>query len=192
VREVRDTAAGSASSGNGSGAHRLATERAREIAQRVHGSPAQAAPPPRYVGLVTRVLAFVLDAAILNAVAAIVAAAAALVLSVFPVGHAVRTVIVAVGGALFFAWIVGYFTIFWGTTGQTPGNRVMRIQVTRPGGGPVRPRRALLRVGGLLLAALPLFLGFVPILLTERRRGLADWLADTVVVIRRGEAARER
>lgn len=183
---------GAPSSGNGSVADRLATERAQDIARRVHRSPAEAAPPPRYVGLVTRALAFVLDAAILNVVAAIVAAAAALVLSVFPVGHTVRTVLVAVGGALFFAWVVGYFTTFWGTTGQTPGNRVMQIQVTRPSGEPLRPLRALLRVGGLLLAALPLFLGFVPILLTDRRRGLADWLADTVVVMRKGEAARER
>jgi uncharacterized RDD family membrane protein YckC len=38
------------------------------------------------------------------------------------------------------------------------------------------------RVAGLVLAALPLFAGFIPILLNERRRGFADWLADTVVV----------
>jgi uncharacterized RDD family membrane protein YckC len=38
------------------------------------------------------------------------------------------------------------------------------------------------RVAGLVLAALPLFAGFVPILFNDRRRGLADWMADTVVV----------
>ena len=42
--------------------------------------------------------------------------------------------------------------------------------------------RALLRVVGFALAALPLFAGFVPILFTDRRRGLADWVADTIVV----------
>jgi len=138
--------------------------------------------PVAYVGLVTRTVAFVVDAAILNAVAAVVAAAAALVLSLFPLGHDVRTVIVAVSGALFFAWVIGYFAIFWATTGQTPGERVMQIRVTRCGGAGLRPRRALVRIAGLVLAALPLFAGFVPILLNDRRRGFADWLADTVVV----------
>ena len=137
--------------------------------------------PVAYVGLVTRTVAFVLDAAILNAVAAVVAAAAALVLSLFPLGHA-RAVIVAVAGVLFFAWVIGYFALFWVATGQTPGERVMQIRVTRGGGAGIRPRRALVRVAGLVLAALPLFAGFIPILLNERRRGFADWLADTVVV----------
>jgi hypothetical protein len=33
---------------------------------------------------------------------------------------------------------------------------------------------ALVRLAGLMLAALPLFLGFLPILLNKRRRGLQD------------------
>jgi uncharacterized RDD family membrane protein YckC len=162
-------------------AHLLATERAEDVARRVHGSPAPAPAGPSYVGLVTRAIAFVADAAIINVVAAIVAAAVALVLSVFPVGHDLKTVVVAIGGVAFFAWVVGYFATFWTTTGQTPGNRLMQIRVTRPGGEPLEARRALLRVVGLLLAAIPLFAGFVPILLTDRRRGLADWMADSVV-----------
>ena len=39
-----------------------------------------------------------------------------------------------------------------------------------------------MRLVGLFLAALPLLLGFVPILLNERRRGLQDWLGRSVVV----------
>jgi uncharacterized RDD family membrane protein YckC len=37
------------------------------------------------------------------------------------------------------------------------------------------------RLLGIVAAALPLFAGFVPILLTPRRRGLHDLLAGTVV-----------
>ena len=44
------------------------------------------------------------------------------------------------------------------------------------------PRRGLLRFIGLTLAALPLFLGFLWILVDDRRRGLHDLLARTVVV----------
>jgi uncharacterized RDD family membrane protein YckC len=155
---------------------------AQEVARRVHGTPPVAASSPRYVGLVTRAIAFVVDAAIVNGVAAVTAASVVLVLSLFPISHNLRTVLVAIGGAAFFVWVVAYFATFWGTTGQTPGNRVMRIRVTRPSGGRLRPRRAILRVVGVVLAALPLFAGFIPILFTDRRRGFADWLADTVVV----------
>lgn len=157
-------------------------DRPQDIARRMHKSAPPVRPGPRYVGLVTRAVAFVLDAAVVNAIAAIVGAATALVLSVFPVSHDVHTVVVAVGGVLFFVWLAAYFATFWATTGQTPGNRVMSIRVERPDGQTLSPRRALLRVIGLALAAIPLFAGFVPILFTDRRRGLADWLADSVVV----------
>lgn len=163
-------------------ARRIARTRAQDVARRVHGKPPPPVTGPRYAGLVTRVIAFVVDAAIINGVAAIVAAAAALVLALFPLGHQARTVIAAIGAAVFVVWMVGYFATFWATTGQTPGNRVMHVQVMRASGARLKPRVALLRVGGLVLAALPLFLGFAPILLTDRRRGLADWIADTVVV----------
>ena len=41
---------------------------------------------------------------------------------------------------------------------------------------------ALLRLAGLTLAAIPLFAGFLPILVDDRRRGVHDMLAGTVVV----------
>jgi len=56
-------------------------------------------------------------------------------------------------------WAMGYFITFWCTTGQTPGNRVLRIRVQARGGGRLLPRRALLRIIGLWLAAIPLFAG---------------------------------
>jgi uncharacterized RDD family membrane protein YckC len=153
------------------------------VARRVHGSP----PPvvvtvPQYSGLITRAIAAAVDAALVTGVAAIVAGATALVLSLFPLTHNLRTVLVAIGGTVFFIWVVAYFATFWSTTGQTPGNRVMRIQVIRIGGGPLKPRWALLRVVGVALSVIPLFAGFVPILFNDRRRGFADWLARTVVV----------
>jgi uncharacterized RDD family membrane protein YckC len=149
----------------------------------VHGTREETALPDAvYVGLITRALALAVDAAILNAVAAIVAAAAALVISVFPVSHALHSALVAVGGVVFVLWVLSYFTTFWAATGQTPGDRLMEIRVTRPDGSAVRPRRALVRVVGVGLAVIPLFAGFIPILFSDRRRGLADWLADTVVV----------
>jgi len=57
----------------------------------------------------------------------------------------------------------------------------MRIRVIRLDGGPLRPRHALARLVGIVVS-LPLLWGYVPILLTERRRGVPDVMAGTVVV----------
>jgi uncharacterized RDD family membrane protein YckC len=45
------------------------------------------------------------------------------------------------------------------------------------------------RLIGLGLAALPLLLGFLPMLLTDRRRGLQDMLGRSVVVHVRADGA---
>jgi len=141
-----------------------------------------AAPPRVHVGLVTRAIAFAIDAALINATAIVTAAVVGLAFSVLTVPEELRTVAVAMGGVAYVLWTVGYFTTFWTTTGQTPGNRILRIRVTTAAGGRLLPRRALLRFVGLTLAALPLFAGFLLILVDDRRRGLQDMLAGTVVV----------
>ena len=138
---------------------------------------------PRYEGLVTRAIAFALDGAVINGVAIAVAGVVALGVSILSVPDAVDTVLLAVGGALWVTWSVGYFVVFWSTTGQTPGSRLMRIVVRRADdGGILRPRTAALRVVYMMLAAIPLLAGFLPILVDDRRRGLHDMLAGTVVV----------
>lgn len=137
----------------------------------------------RYEGLVTRAIAFSVDAAVVNVVAIAAAGAVALALSVLDVPDWVDTALVAIGGVLFVAWSAGYFIVFWSTTGQTPGSRLMRIVVRRADdGGIVRARTAAFRVVCLMLAAIPLLLGFASILFDARRRGLHDMLAGTVVV----------
>ena len=155
------------------------------VAARVHEREQEHATERQYEGLVTRGIAFAIDAAIIDLVAIVVAGAVALALSVLSISEdSLDTVLIAVGGALFLAWSVGYFVTFWSTTGQTPGSRLMRIKVCAADddGGVLRPRRAALRFAGLILAAIPLLAGFLPILFDERRRGLHDMLAGTVVV----------
>ena len=136
----------------------------------------------RYVGLVTRAIAFALDAAIINVVAILTAAAISLTLSVVKVPDDVRTVVGAAGGVAYALWTVGYFVTFWATTGQTPGDRVLRIRVYAASSDRLPPRRALLRFLGIVLATVPLFAGFLPILVDARRRGVHDMLARTVVL----------
>ena len=141
----------------------------------------QAVRPRVYVGLVTRAIAFAIDAAIINAVAIVVAAIVALTLSVLSKPDELRAVLVAIGGVAWLLWTVGYFATFWSTTGQTPGNRILRIRVSAADGSALPLRRALVRFVGLTLAAIPLFAGFALILVDDRRRGLQDLLARSVV-----------
>ncbi|HEU4974893.1 MAG TPA: RDD family protein [Baekduia sp.] len=164
-----------------SGRHAAERATARRVdAAAPAASPVAAGGP--YIGLVTRVIAFAIDAAVVNAVALAVGAAVTLALSVISVPEEVRVAAAAVGSAVYLLWVMGYFVTFWTTTGQTPGDRLLRIRVVPAAGGGLPPRRALLRFAALTLAALPLFAGFALILVDDRRRGLHDMIARTVVV----------
>ena len=136
-----------------------------------------------YQGLVTRAIAFSVDAAIVNLIALVVGVGVGLALSILSISNTAETVLLACGAGAFVVWTVAYFAVFWSTTGQTPGNRLMRIRVCGEDDGAVLTlRRSVLRFGALVLAALPLFAGFLPVLVDDRRRGLHDMLAGTVVV----------
>jgi uncharacterized RDD family membrane protein YckC len=165
-------------------AHAAVAARAQAAAAlRAHGPQRSSEPEPPYAGLVTRAIAFAIDAAIVDVAGATVGAVVGLALSVLKVPHGVDKVLAVVGGFVFVIWSIVYFVVFWSTTGETPGNRVMRIRVRRSESDePLPVRWAIVRFAGLGLAAIPLLLGFLPILVTERRRGLQDLLGRSVVV----------
>jgi uncharacterized RDD family membrane protein YckC len=141
---------------------------------------------PRYVGLVTRTIAIVLDVLLIDVVALAVTGAVLVVRSVFSVtSNHVGTVAAVIAASAFAVWVIAYFVVFWTTTGQTPGNRVMRIRVVRSNGGRMRPRHALIRLGAMAIS-LPLFWGYLPILVNARRRGVPDVMSGTIVVVADG------
>lgn len=142
-------------------------------------------PPPdqdAYAGLATRVIAFALDAAVINAVGIAVGVTVGLGLSILHLPSQVDKAMAAIGGVVFIVWTVGYFVFFWSTTGQSPGARVMRLRVVTAKGEKLKPRRALVRFVGVVLGALPLFAGYVLILFDHQRRGFQDRFARTLVV----------
>jgi uncharacterized RDD family membrane protein YckC len=135
-----------------------------------------------YSGIVTRTIAFVIDALIVNLVAVVVAGAIALGLSILVPGtHKLGTVGAVLAAGAFIVWCFAYWAAFWSTTGQTPGDRIMQIRVTGMNGERIHAVRAVLRFAATILAALPFLLGFVPILLTPKRRALNDFIAHTIV-----------
>ncbi len=138
---------------------------------------------PRYAGLATRVISFVIDAALIMAAALIVALAGAVLLFALHLPRKVDVVVIIIGGVVNVVWSLGYFVAFWSSTGQSPGARVMQIRVQTPTGERIKPRRALLRCLGMFLAALPLFAGYLPVLFDRDRRAFQDYLARTVVTV---------
>ena len=136
-----------------------------------------------YAGLATRTVAFAVDAAIINLVAWGVAAVVALGLSLLKVPDDVVTVMAVIGAVIAVGWAISYFAYFWSATGQTPGDRLLGIQVVQAGGGePPHLGRAVVRVLCLPLAAIPLCAGFLMILVDRRRRALQDVVVGTVVI----------
>jgi len=134
-----------------------------------------------YAGIATRAVALAVDMAIVQVV--IFAAGAVLTLTASLIGgFDLGTVTKVLAAAAWAAAIAGYFVTFWATVGQTPGMRMMDLRVCTAGGVPPGVGRSIVRVVGLALAIIPLFAGFLPVLVDDRRRGLHDFLASTVVL----------
>ena len=162
------------------GGVRASAARLDDRAERVVRRPARTE-RPIYGGLVTRAIARAADAALTIVIFMSVVGVSALVASL--VGS-LRPAWLA-GVLLGSGWMVlvaAYFVLFWSAAGQTPGMRLLGVRVRGPDGEGLSIGRSLLRLVGLLLAIVPMFVGFLPVLFTERRRGLPDYLAGTVVV----------
>ena len=162
------------------GAARLderAEDRARRLVRRPHAPEATAS----YGGAATRAAALAVDFAITHGIVLVLTALAGLAASLFgDLGPGW-----VVGLLLGVEWVVvtaGYFVLFWSTAGQTPGMRLLRLRVRGPDGEPPGVARSLVRFVGLVLAIIPCFAGFLPVLFDDRRRGLNDLLAGTDVV----------
>ena len=138
-------------------------------------------------GIVTRAAALATDTALTLILFMSVVGMAALIASL--VGGLRPEWLVGVLLASGWALIAGsYFVLFWSAVGQTPGMRLLHVRVQRPGGRPPSVWRSLVRLVGLVLSIVPMFAGFIPVLFTEQRRGLADFLAGTVVVYDHGSS----
>jgi len=137
--------------------------------------------PVRYAGIVTRTVAFGVDALVVDGIAIILGGVVTLVASVFGHQGQISLVGAVFGAAAWIVWGGVYFVTFWMLTGQTPGGRMLGIRVTGEAGGRLGLMQAVRRVIGLTLALLPLGAGFLPILTDERRRGFHDRFAHTVV-----------
>ena len=148
------------------------------------------APPPaaqenlqgHYAGFASRFLAFAVDVVIITVSAILILAAINFVASIVT-GKSTNfnrndTWVVV----LYLVWPFIYFAHWWGLNGKTPGGGLFGLQVLTDDGGDVSGRRAIGRTLAFPLSFLIFCLGFLGILLGDRRRALHDVIAGTVVV----------
>ena len=146
-------------------------------------APQNLAAEPAYAGIITRAVAFVLDLLIVNGILLGTGIAVGLVIEAFGTFPDVDAQGALAAGFVWSISLAAYFVAGWSLTGQTLGMRALGVKVlTADGGSLLRPRRGLLRVAGMVLAAIPLMAGYLPILVSDRRQGLHDFIARTVVV----------
>jgi uncharacterized RDD family membrane protein YckC len=140
-------------------------------------------PQVPYAGAVTRSMALGVDLLAINATIGVIGAVIGLVASALGAGD--LDLDAGVVAALLGVWwlLVGsYLIVFWTLLGQTPGMWLMHLRVAardgrRPGLG-----QSVVRLGGMVLAAIPLMAGYALILFDDRRQGLHDKLARTIVL----------
>lgn len=141
------------------------------------------ADPSRPAGLVSRLLAAVVDATVL------VACIAAMRFGLETLGA------IAIGELRFFrglwrtVWAVvevgfipAYHLVCWTLLGATVGKWLLGLRVVGPDGRPPGPLRALVRFVAYTISIAPLLAGVIAIALDPRRRAWHDRLARTAVV----------
>jgi uncharacterized RDD family membrane protein YckC len=79
--------------------------------------------------------------------------------------------------------IVGFFTVFWVSGGQTLGMQAWRIKLVDYHGGSPTVGKALLRCAGALLSVACLGLGYLWCLIDSRNRYWHDYLSGTELIL---------
>jgi uncharacterized RDD family membrane protein YckC len=144
-----------------------------------------------YAGFVSRLFAFVLDVLILVVAVTLITWLITVVNGLVRVdailggllgAGAVDVASVILAMLLTFGVYIGYPLFFWTLTGQTLGMTLMGLRVVTTDGHYLSLGRSVRRLIGYLVSALVLWLGFLWILVDDRRQGWHDKIAGTCVV----------
>jgi uncharacterized RDD family membrane protein YckC len=138
-------------------------------------------------GFVTRLIAFLIDQCIIGVILGLLTAVSGILFQSFRLGQLLGTddltlqlALIPLGAAGFILGLL-YYVGFWLLTGQTPGKAVLGVALVRVDGRPLRPGAAIVRWLGYWLSGI-LFLGYLWILIDNRRQAWHDKLAGTLVV----------
>lgn len=147
--------------------------------------PAGPFPGVRFADHGARLISFILDHLIILGISIVILAAFLIVAGIFAaIGVdflAATSVIAAIVG--FFVVYFVYFPYFWTKDGQTLGMRPFKLRVVMDkDGGKVTMGPAILRLVGYWIDQIIFYLGYIWVLVDNRRRGWHDLIAGTVVI----------
>ena len=141
-----------------------------------------------YANLGSRIVAIIVDLIILSLVVVIIALPLGLSAGLSAMGNPAQ--LFAARSAFFVSFMVLnvlvwllYFTYFEGTTGQTLGKKIMGIKVVKENGDQPSFMDALIRTILRIIDGIAFYLvGFIVILVSEKKQRLGDMAAGTIVV----------
>lgn len=135
-----------------------------------------------YAGFISRFLAYFIDIAVLAVSVVAIGWFVNTVGDLFPLeflpGSALRIVI---AGFVAITLVAAYFIFFWTLIGQTPGKMLLGLRVVSVDGGSVSLWQSIRRYAGYIVSYI-LFLGYLWILIDNRRQGWHDKIANTYVI----------
>lgn len=150
----------------------------------------------QYAGFTTRLMAFLLDVVIVIAATLLVSVTADSLLGLFGVDlracdsvpssntfrHAACAVAASSLPVVEVSIIPLYYILFWSLSGQTPGKAALGVRVVRINGRRMGLVTATVRYLGYIAGLLSFGIGFLWILVDDRRQGWHDRLARTCVI----------
>ena len=137
----------------------------------------------RTAGFVTRLIAYMIDVAILAGVIAIGGWLAVLADGVLESMGLDITVDLAAVFIFLIPFIIGsYFVFFWALTGRTIGKWFMGLTIIGPTGGPPTIGKAFVRLIGYGVSAIVFWIGYLWVIVDDERQAWHDHMAKTWVI----------
>lgn len=138
----------------------------------------------QYAGFVSRMLAFGIDIVVIVVMLIALGWLVDTVTTLFPpVLIDLESIYqIAIAGVVVVVTSAIYYLFFWTLTGQTPGKMLLGIRVVSLDGSGLSLWQALRRFVGYFLSALAIYVGYLWVLIDNRRQGWHDKLAGTIVV----------
>ena len=137
----------------------------------------------RTAGFITRLIAYMMDVAILAGVIAIGGWLAVLADGVLEsMGLNITVDLAAVFIFLIPFIIASYFTFFWALTGRTIGKWFMGLKIIGDTGRPPTIGKAFVRLIGYGVSAIVFWIGYLWVIVDDERQAWHDHMATTWVV----------
>jgi uncharacterized RDD family membrane protein YckC len=138
-----------------------------------------------YAGFISRLIAFSIDIAIIVVVLIFAGWLLNTMSTIFQLGilESISTSFqIWVTSLIVLLFSAGYYIFFWTLVGQTPGKLLLGLRVVSRSGRPITFWQALRRFVGYFISAIAIYIGYLWILIDNRRQGWHDKLAGTYVV----------